>query len=135
MSSGFFHTVTWTNFPRGWSHFYHVEIKFIILTYKLELQKLIFWTIKHHLKLSNSFSNFQTHSSLGVSTGPHHSTNPPDQPKIDRPPPEPTNPTVSGGSPPIKPEPFGSVDGFPSQKPEPPDPTIMIGQKRIDPLW
>ena len=31
---------------------------------------------------------------VGVSTGPHHPTNPPDPPETDRPPPEPTNLTV-----------------------------------------
>ena len=39
----------WTNFPHGWSHFYHVEIKFIILAYKLELQNSISDRLKHHL--------------------------------------------------------------------------------------
>ena len=60
---------------------------------------------------------------VGVSTGPHHLTNPPDPPETDRPPPEPTNPTVGCGSPPTKPKPFRSVGRFPPPKPEPPDPT------------
>ena len=78
MSLGYFHSVTWTNFPHGWSHFYHVEIEFITLTYKLKLQKLDFWPIKSpphssllnfqtHSSLSKSLSNFQTHSSLSKS--------------------------------------------------------------------
>ena len=58
---------------------------------------------------------------LGVSTGPHHPTNPPDPPETDRPPPEPTNPTIGCRSPPTEPEPFDLVGGFPPPKPEPLD--------------
>ena len=63
------------------------------------------------------FTNVNTW--LGVSTKPIHPFNPPDLPE-----PEPTNPTVGGGSPPSELDPFGSASGFPPQKPEPPDPTI-----------
>ena len=59
---------------------------------------------------------------LGVSTGPHHPTNSPDPPETDRPPPEPTNPTIGCRSPPTEPEPFDLVGGFPPPKPEPLDP-------------
>ena len=61
---------------------------------------------------------------LGVSTGPHHKTNLLDPPDTDRPPPEPTNPTVGDRLPPTEPKPFRSVGGFPPQKPEPLDSTI-----------
>ena len=40
------------------------------------------------------------------------------------PPPELTNPTVDSGLPPTEPNTFGSIGGFPPQKPEPPDLTI-----------
>ena len=84
MSLGYFHSVTWTNFAHGWSHFYHVEIEFIILTYKLKLQKLDFWPIKSPPR--SSLSNFQTHSQTFKLTRPsqnhsqtfkltHHSQN------------------------------------------------------------
>ena len=66
----------------------------------------------------------KNYTKIGVSKGPHHSTNPPDPPETERPSPEPTNPMVGGGSPPTEPEPFGSVGGFPPQKLEPPDSTI-----------
>ena len=61
---------------------------------------------------------------LGVSTSPYHLTNSPDPPETDRPSLEPTNPTVGNGSPPTELKPFGSVCGFPPQKPEPPNLTI-----------
>ena len=58
---------------------------------------------------------------LGVSTQPNDPLN---LPETDRPPPEPINPIVAGGSPPTGPDPFGSIGEFPPQKPKPPDPTI-----------
>ena len=61
---------------------------------------------------------------LGVSTSPYHLTNSPDLPETDRPSLEPTNSTVGNGSPPTEVKPFGSVCGFPPQKPEPPNLTI-----------
>ena len=54
-----------------------------------------------------------------MSTEPIHPLNPPDPLE-----PEPTNSTVGGKSPPTEPNPFGSADGFPPQKPEPSNPTI-----------
>ena len=54
-----------------------------------------------------------------MSIEPIHPLNPPDPPE-----PEPTYPMVGGRSPPIEPDPFGSADGIPPQKPEPPYPTI-----------
>ena len=46
------------------NHFYHVEVEFIILNYKLELQNLYFWTIKiTQTRFQKSHSNTKnTHS-------------------------------------------------------------------------
>ena len=61
---------------------------------------------------------------VGVSIELGHPFNLSDPPETELPPPELTNLMVGGGSPPTKPDPFGSTSRFPPQKPKPPDPII-----------
>ena len=76
--------------------------------------------------ISNNYAIPVTNKMLhiGVHTELKNPTNPSDPPETEPQPLELTNLTVGGGFPTIEPDTFGSVNGFPPQKLEPPNPTI-----------